>query len=386
MSDLIPLYPLYSLLFADNGLSDAAISVLFAIWSSVGLLTDVPLGAVADRYSRRAALVGAGLLQAAGYTLWTVAPGFSGFAAGFVLWALSGSLVSGALEALIYDGLAAVDAHARFPRVLGMVRAAGLVALLPAAGAATVLFDLGGYCLVGWVSVGCCLLAATVATRLPEPPHPVSDKGPVSDKDDAGGAADESDNGGYLATLRAGLAEAVARPGVRTAVCAVALLGALDGFEEYISLIAEHWGVSVAAVPLATLGVPLAGALGAALAGAGNRLSSAVLVSAMTASLVLLGATGVLHRPVGLAGIALFYGIYRMVLVVSDTRLQMRVDGAARATVTSVAGLGTELITLLLYAVWPVGGVVGVAGLGLTAALMLPFALGGHKSGQNGVN
>lgn len=375
MSDLIPLYPLYSLLFADSGLSDAAISVLFAIWSSVGLLTDVPLGALADRYSRRAALVGAGVLQAAGYALWTVAPGFGGFAAGFVVWALSGSLVSGALEALIYDGLAAVRAHARFTRTLGMVRAAGLVALLPGAGAASVLFGLGGYRLVGWVSVGCCLLAAAVATRLPEPP-----RAGRAETDDGG----DSDTRGYLATLRAGLAEAVARPGVRTAVLAVAVLGSLDAFEEYIPLLAEHWGVSVAAVPLATLGVPLAGALGAAFGWAGNRLSSVALASALTVSLVVLAVTGVLHRPIGLAGIALFYGIYRMVLVVSDARLQTRVDGPARATVTSIAGLGTELITLLVYAVWPVGGVIGVAGVGLAAALMLPFSLRRHKSGHTG--
>lgn len=368
VSDLVPLYPLYPLLFADHGLSDAAISALFAIWSTVGLLTDVPLGAVADRFSRRNALVAAGVLQAAGYALWTAAPGFAAFAAGFVLWALSGSLVSGALEALIYDGLVAVNAQQRFARVLGLVRATGLLALLPAAGAASVLFGLGGFRLVGWVSVGCCLAAAAFATRLPEPPRAACPDGP--------------DSGGFPATLRAGLVEAVVRRGVRRTVVVLALLGGLDAFEEYIPLLAQQWGVPIEAVPLATLAVPLAGALGAALGGAGARLPSAVLATTLTASMVLFSGTGVLHRPIGLVVVAAVYGIYRMALVVIDTRLQRQIDGTVRATVTSIAGLGTEMVTLLIYALWPLSGVTGVAALGLVMALMLPYALGRHMPGS----
>lgn len=371
VSELVPLYPLYSLLFADRGMSGSAISGLFTIWSTVGLLTDVPLGAVADRFSRRAALVAAGALQAAGYALWTAAPGFAAFAAGFVLWALSGSLVSGALEALIYDGLAAERAQAWFPRALGLVRAAGLLALVPAAGAASVLFDLGGFRLVGWVSVGCCLAAAALATRLPEPPRSECPDGP--------------DSGGFLVTLRTGLAEAVARPGVRTIILALALLGGLDAFEEYIPLLAQDWGVPVGVVPLATLAVPLAGALGAALGGAGSRLPSALLATMLAASMVLLGGTGVLRRPIGLVGVAAFYGIYRMALVVADTRLQRQIDGPVRATVTSIGGLGAELTTLLVYALWSMCGVTGVAVLGLVAALALLFALG-PRAGQQQVD
>src|SRR5262249_35219355 len=138
-NDLIPLYPLYALLFADTGLSDAEISALFAIWSAVGIVAEVPTGALADRFSRRGALVVAGVLQAGGYTLWIQWPGFPAFAAGFVLWGLGGTLVSGTLEALLYDGLAALAAEEHFARVLGRVRAAGLLAQLPAALAAAAL-------------------------------------------------------------------------------------------------------------------------------------------------------------------------------------------------------------------------------------------------------
>ena len=53
-SDAVPLYPLYALLFTDTGLSGGQISLLFAIWSTVGIVAEVPTGALADRFSRRA--------------------------------------------------------------------------------------------------------------------------------------------------------------------------------------------------------------------------------------------------------------------------------------------------------------------------------------------
>ena len=75
----------------------------------------------------------ASVLQAAGYVLWIVLPGFPAFAAGFVLWGLGGALVSGAQEALLYDGLVAAAAQEHYARVQGWVTAVGLVAQLPAA-------------------------------------------------------------------------------------------------------------------------------------------------------------------------------------------------------------------------------------------------------------
>lgn len=365
LADVVPLYPLYSLLFADSGLSDARISALFAIWSLVGIVGEVPLGALADRFSRRAALVAAGGFQAAGYALWTAWPTFPGFAAGFVLWGLGGALSSGALEALLYDGLAAVSAQHRFAPLLGRVRAAGLLAQLPAAGAATVLFSLGGYGLVGWVSVGCCLGAGALAMLLPEAPRATADE--------------DADQAGYFATLRAGVAEAAARPAVRTAVLAVAVLGSLDAFEEYIPLAAQHWGVPTAVIPLADLAIPLAGAIGAALVGAASRCSPAVLGLALGAAFLVLGAAGVVRAPAGLAAVAVFYGVYRLVLVVADARLQQRIEGPHRATVTSVAGLGEDLACLLVYSAWALGEVVGVAALGLAVALALPYWLRGRR-------
>ncbi|MEU3273307.1 MFS transporter [Saccharomonospora sp. NPDC006951] len=363
-ADLVPLYPLYALLFADSGLSEAEISALFALWSLVGVVAEVPTGALADRFSRRTSLVAGGVLQAAGYVLWTAWPGFTAFAAGFALWGLGATLVSGALEALLYDGLAAAGAETHFARVYGQVNALELIAQIPAAGAATVLFVSGGFELVGYASVGMCLLASVIAARLPEP-------GRRREVEETPSQPER----GFFATLRSGVAEAVATPGVRGVVVVVALLTAVDGLEEYFPLLAHDWHVPVSWNPLAVVGIAVVGAAGAAMAGRWATPGARALAMTLGAGAVLLGGAGLFAEPVGLAGVALFYGLYRAVLVVGNARLQERIESEARATVTSVSGLGADLASLVLFGAWALGGLAAAVVLVAVVALALPFGL-----------
>lgn len=353
---MVPIYPLYAVLFADSGLSGEQISLLFLIWSVVGIAAEVPSGALADRFSRRSCLVAAGIFQAAAYVAWLMWPEFAGFAAGFVLWGLGGALSSGAFEALVYDGLVEVGAQSEFTRINGWVAAVGLVSELPTAVAATLLFSAGGYQLVGWVSVGSCLAAAVLATRFPER---------------CGHEDDESDLG-YCATLRVGVTEAAAQPGVRGTVLAAALVGGLDALEEYFPLVARDWGVPSAWVPLALIGISAGGAVGAAAAGTLGRRSSRTIAVALGVGGAALAAAVLPHSAVGLLGIAVFTGLHQAVLAVSEARLQERIEGSARATVTSVAQVGTEVAALGLYAAWAVGGLTAVAIATVLLALALP--------------
>jgi hypothetical protein len=381
LADTLPIYPLYALLFADTGLSQAQISVLFAIWSATAIVAEVPSGALADRFGRRTAIVAAGVLQAAGYALWVTVPGMAGFAVGFVLWGLGGALVSGAREALLYDGLAAVGARSEYPKVNGWLNAATLIAELPTALAATVLFALGGYRAAGWVSVGLCLAAVVAATRLPEPApagHPDLDGDEPGDPDDGPDIRPDdgpADGLGYLATLRTGVREAAARPAVRAVVLAVAVVGGIDAVEEYFPLVTRDLGVPVGLVALAMLPLSVASALGSALAGRADRLRPAALGLLFGASMALLGAGGLLPGVAGMAALAAGYGGYHAVLVVTEARLQQRIEGRARATVTSVAALGVELATFAVYAAWALGGLSVIAGLGMLVAAGLPLLL-----------
>jgi predicted MFS family arabinose efflux permease len=317
------------------------VSALFALWSVTGLLAEVPTGVLADRWSRRGALVLAGVLEAAGFVLWTVAPGLPGFAAGFVVWGVGGALVSGAAEALVYDGLAAVGAEGSYVRVHGATTATELLVQVPTALLAGVLVGVGGYELVGWVSVVTCLAAAALATRFPEPPRTPDDEPEVP--------------------LRTAVGTALRRPGVLLAVAAVALLGGLDAIEEYFPVMAREQGVPTGLVPAAVLVVALAGAVGAALAGRASRLPSRALPGLLLLSAVLLAAGALGAGPAAVVAVAVSYGLYLAVLVVGEARLQDHVPGPVRATVTSVAGLGIEAAALLVFGAWALGGAPAVA-------------------------
>ena len=111
LDEFVLLYPLYALLFTDAGLTTVQVSALFVLWSATGIVLEVPSGALADAVSRRALLVVAPLVGAAGYALWVAIPSFWAFAAGFVLWGVRGALVSGSLEALVYTELDARGAR-----------------------------------------------------------------------------------------------------------------------------------------------------------------------------------------------------------------------------------------------------------------------------------
>ena len=341
LSELVPYYPLYALLFLDTGLSNAQISALFAVWSITSLLTEVPAGALADRWSRRGVVVLAGVLQAAAFVIWTAAPQTWAFALGFVVWGVSGALVSGASEALVYDGLAAVGAGDSYVKVNGWMTAAELLVQVPTAFAAGALYALGGYALVGWVSVGTCLAAAALALRFPEAPR----------------TEDES----LAGTLREGVREALHSPALRVLVLAVALIGGLDAVEEYFPVLAGEWGVATTAVPVAVLVIALAGAAGAALGGRADRLRGGTLLGLLVVAAGCLALAAVWARPAALMLVAVFYGLYLAVLVVAEARLQDRIASAHRATITSVAGLGIELAALLVFAAWAIAGPIAVA-------------------------
>jgi MFS family permease len=360
LDDFVLLYPVYAVLFSDTGLSVWQISSLFFIWSATGVLFEVPSGAWADAVSRKLLLCVGPLLTAVGFGLWVWAPSYWAFALGFLLWGIRGALTSGALEALVYTELDRTGDADRYAQVMGRSKAAGMIAVVLAMALAAPVLRLGGFPAVGVASIAACLLTAGVATLFPEHRSPAGE-------DDTGA--------GWAAQLRAGLREARHVQPVRTAVivCA-AVTGVWGALDEYTPLLILDTGVTAATVPPLLLIIWSAATVGSLLAGRAAHLRTPWFVAIVVAAAVLMAAGALIGTVSGVVLVAVAFGGFQLASVVADARLQARISGPARATVTSLAGMATDVSTLAVYAAY--AALSGFTGNGGSFALLsLPYAL-----------
>lgn len=396
LDDALPIYPVYALLFSDTGVSDAEIGLLLAAWSLAVVVLEIPTGAWADVIARHRVLALSGVIRAAGFALWVLAPSVPSFAAGFALWALGGSLVSGTLESHVHDALAARGAAGTYRVVAGRSHVAALVGTALAASTAPFLLALGGYTLTGLVSSAVCLVFALVALRLPDPAasgwrrRPVAGGTAPGESEDRGhagpladGRAEDHPWRAWWHMLRAGVREAATHPPVRHAVLLAAVVWAALALDEFFPLLARTSGFSNQSVPWVMLAVSIVQA-GGAWAAAHPRVGGGTAGICLAACLLLvvgcLAAAGT--WPVWLAwgAICLGYGLGQLAVVLVEARVQASVRGTARATVTSVASLLSELLAIGLYASWalaadPWGRPAATALLAAPLLIAVPLAL-----------
>ena len=354
LDDAMPIFPVYALLFADAGLSLGQISLLLALWSVVGIVLEVPSGAWADTVSRRGLLALGAVVYAAAFATWVLVPTFGGFAAGFALWGLSGALTSGTFQALAYDELAARDARDRYAHVIGLGHALAVAAMTVTTLLAAPLLAVGGYDLVGWASVGVCLVQLAVVASLPAAPPVVSAvELEAAGAPGAGGTGDVAGDSAWarwLAALRTGLGEATTSALVRGAVLASATVLALQVVDEYFGLLFREQGAALVVVPLLVGLVGAGEAAGALVATRATGWTPRRAGGAVALAGALVGTAALVGDPL-LAAVALTggYGLVQLTVVLSEVRLQDTIEHGARATVISASNVLAELLSVAAY-------------------------------------
>ncbi|WUI03277.1 MFS transporter [Spirillospora sp. NBC_00431] len=347
---------MYAVLFADTGLSPAAISSLFVIWSVTTFTLEVPSGVWADVFSRRSLLMVAPLLAGTGFGLWTVFPSYAAFAVGFVLWGAGTALRSGTMQALVYEELERVGAAGSYARLIGRSEAMSLLGVVAASAVAAPVLAVGGYGALGAASVAVCVACAVPGWFLPE------------SRAGAGGDDEGEEEASFGSVIRAGWAQVRREPAVRWSLVLVMVLEGVTSLDEYVPLLARSTGVAAVSVPLLVLVVTMGDAVGGWLAGRGVRWLAPVLA----VGAVLLAAGSLSGRPGGLVLVGAAFGVFRWAMAAADARLQERIGDGARATVTSVAGLGAESVALLVFVGYAVGSRWAGAGV-LVGAAAVPY-------------
>ena len=159
LDSLTLIYPFYTVMFAEAGLTPIQIGVVLAAWSMTAIVLEIPTGALADRVSRRWLLLIAQLIRGVGFLLWFLFPGFWGFLIGLVLWGVKTALVSGTFEALLFDELKAEGREHVYARAIGRAQTGRFLGVMVSALGAAALAG------VGYQALTLITAATSVATR-----------------------------------------------------------------------------------------------------------------------------------------------------------------------------------------------------------------------------
>ncbi|MBF9127838.1 hypothetical protein I0C86_02325 [Plantactinospora sp. S1510] len=159
-----------------------------------------------------------------------------------------------------------------------------------------------------------------------------------------------------------------------------AVWGAL---EEYVPLLAGDVAAP-STVPLLVLLVCIGVLVGGLLTPIGQRLPTGRFAATIAFAAVVLAAGALSGQVGGFVLIAVAFCALQMASLVADVRLQESITGPTRATVTSLAGLGTDVVTIGVYGGYALASVV--AGHGVIFALStvpyLAIAFGLRRIGR----
>lgn len=158
----------WMLFLAFRGMSLVQIGLLESIFHITSMLMEIPTGIVADRFGRKTSRILGRVAAMISGVMMLSANSFWGFAAAFVLTALSYNLESGAGDAMVYDSLVELKDEGRFMKVKGVLelafQSASMVSLIVGGIVATY-----SYFWAYAISVGLHVLSLGVALTFKEP-------------------------------------------------------------------------------------------------------------------------------------------------------------------------------------------------------------------------
>lgn len=321
-------------MFVDHGLTPVQVASTLIAWSITGIVLQIPAGAAADRWSRRAVLALGQAVRTAGFVVWLVWPTYLGFLIGMIGWGVKSALTSGVFEALIYDELAAMDRRESYAQLVGRTAAMSYVAVLAASIGSYFTVSLG-YTVLVIASVAASGAAALAAMSLPHarPALAVARTPGLMQIREAAGLA---------------LGHPVIPWVMGLAAVSIAFGGGLDGFWP---IYASGTGLPLAYVPLFSGALGVGQILANFSAHRLREIPAAGFYGMVLGMGALLALASAVYRPWTIALVALVPGMFKLIDVNFDARLQALIPSENRATLGSIKTfVGQVMMTSLLTA------------------------------------
>lgn len=351
--DVIPIYPLYTIMFTEHDVSPFYYSLLFIIWAVTGLIAEVPSGALADRYSRKWIIVFSGVLKSTAFLAWYFEPTFWGFALGFILWGTSSSLRSGAWEALLYETLKSADHESLFMRHYGRIRSFGTLGVMAGELLGGILI-LHGYDVVLLVSAVVPLLAVMPIMLW------------IKDVRTPG-----SEGVSYARLLKEGVSEILSSRLLRyIALLTGTLLVGWGTYDEYAPPYLFERGFELHIVAFLGAAIILSSALGEFFAERFAHLGQQGLLACMVAANVILILSCIVSSWWIPLCLAVYFFTFSMAGIQLQAQLQDNIEGHARSTATSVLGFVDSVGAILWFLVLGAVAEVSLSAATLSTAVI----------------
>lgn len=350
--EFTPMLAIWVIYLTDyRNLSLAQVGVMEGLFWGVKLALEVPSGAFADRFGRRATFLTGIAFEGVGTLIFAFAGDFNLLVLSYVVWSAGLAFRSGNDEAYLYDALAAGDRGAEYSDRIGLYWALGTVTLLAGGLIGGVLAE------VTTLQVG--ILAALVPFALAVPLLLMMQEPPrrphISKLTLAG-------------TLHEGVREVWRNPHLRSIVfLQVALSGTYPAFFLLSQPFLDEHGVSLALFGVLAIPVHLAQTGGGVLSGRITRRVGlpATLGAAIACTAGGLALLAVVDHVVAFAGLALAMGAVSIARPAIGSYINDRTESHVRATVLSVGPMGTSIMM----------GMVSI-GAGSIAAVSLRLGFG----------
>jgi MFS family permease len=322
--------PIWVVFLQDKGVSLTQIGILESVAWILTAGLEVPSGALADRWGRKASMAVGTFLYSAAMLLILADALSPAFLLGYALWNTSFAFVSGADTAFLYDSLKAdgraSEAAKQSGRYLAVTQASqGIASVL---GAAVATLDITLCFTIGAVSG---LLATALVLTFKEPPRVEEGETQLA----------------FVQNLRTAVGIAARRPVVRWLLLLGAGFAIVPMVVYYVLLqpYALAVGLPLASLGIVVLGVQLAGVAASWFA---HRTEGHVPLSALVAGgiAITIGATTLLGAFPGVPAIS-FVLVVALVPAVAQPLLSARLNdmipSAQRATIISLSALLFEL-------------------------------------------
>ena len=338
-NNLVLIYPVYSIVFQEKGLSVAQIGTALMWWSVSVILLQIPVGIFSDRLSRRNMLVFGNIIAAIAFFIFMIRPTFIGVLCGFGLWGLKWAIDAACFQPMVYDN---IRNKKKYLSIVGTCNSLKLIGLALSSLCSFLIFL--GYDFLSWCTIGFMLLGIIVLMEMPRDVHVKNRKTTKPIR---------------LNDIKAATSFVFMRPQLLGIMGLIAILDACGNMDEWLGLIALQLGYPEYAVGVLFFAALICGAAGGIAVRWIKHVNETKVPIMIALSGILLVMTAIWYNVWATVLMCLLWFLLSMCGNIVYASFQRNVSSTVRGRATSLLEILMNVATLFVYGTMTIGGTLG---------------------------